>query len=657
MDEPTVPRNAVERPVVVFDGDCGFCRLWVARWRHRTGDGVEYEPFQNPEIAARFPAVSRVDFARAVHLIEPGGRVSSGALAVLRLFALGRAEPEREGRPKILGAALLAAYERVPGVASITEVGYRFVAAHRPLFTRLTTLLWGPTTEPSTFALPAWCFRRLLGLVYLAAFWSLGRQVLGLIGHDGILPASLYLDEARSWATTAQVGLDRFRIVPTLCWFSVSDAWLSGLCFSGAGLAVLLILGIVPLLVLPLLWLIYLSLSVVGRDFLSYQWDALLLEAGFLAIFIAPAVVRDRLRDAPEPPRLGVWLLLWLLVRLMVGSGAVKLASGDPTWRNLTALSFHYETQPIPTPVAWSAHHLPLWFHKASAVAVFGIEIFAPLLVIAPRRPRLAAFVLLAGLQALMALTGNYAFFNLLSASLAIFLIDDAALARLVPARLERGAAGPKAAHGSGPQWNRPRGVGARLQRGVLLVVAVVTLPVSVLAFGRSAGVELAGLPLLAEMAAIVEPFRSVNTYGLFAVMTTTRPEIVIEGSDDGVTWQPYEFKYKAGDLGRRPPWVAPHQPRLDWQMWFAALGQYESERWFEPFCRRLLEGSPAVLRLIAHDPFAGRPPRYVRGVLYRYRFSDGSARRASGVWWTRERLGYYSPMLSLARRGAESGR
>jgi hypothetical protein len=179
-----------------------------------------------------------------------------------------------------------------------------------------------------------------------------------------------------------------------------------------------------------------------------------------------------------------------------------------------------------------------------------------------------------------------------------------------------------------------------------MIVAAVVTPPVSLVAFGRSAGVELGGLPILAELTAAVEPFRSVNTYGLFAVMTTTRPEIVVEGSDDGTTWQAYEFRYKAGRLDRRPPWVAPHQPRLDWQMWFAALGRYESERWFQQFCARLLQGSPAVLRLLAYDPFNGRPPRYVRGVVYRYRFTGVSA---GDAWWRRELLGDYSPTLSLS--------
>jgi lipase maturation factor 1 len=480
----------------------------------------------------------------------------------------------------------------------------------------------------STYAVAGWLFGRLLGVIYLIAFWSLARQVIGLIGHDGVLPARTYMDSAREWASAEHIGIDRFRLLPTLCWISTSDAFLEALCAGGAALATLLIAGVAPVVVLPLLWLTYLSLSVVGQDFLSFQWDALLLETGFLAIFIVPAVVRERLRDAADPPRLGVWLLLWLLFRLMVGSGAIKLASGDPTWRNLTALTFHYETQPIPTPLSWYALHLPVWWHKASTAAVLGTELLVPLLILGPRRSRTIACVLLVGLQTLIALTGNYAFFNLLAASLCVFLLDDRTLARFVRAPPIRAT--------------------SRLRRGVLIAVAVVTLPASALEFARSLGVDIAGLPPVTAMAALVSPFRSVNSYGLFAIMTTTRPEIIIEGSDDGAQWTRYDFKYKAGDLKRRPPWVAPHQPRLDWQMWFAALGRYEAEPWFQNFCVRLLEGSPDVLGLLEGNPFPVHPPRYVRAVLHRYRFSDASARRDAGVWWTDERLGDYSPVLSL---------
>ena len=464
------------------------------------------------------------------------------------------------------------------------------------------------------------------------------------MGHNGILPAG------------------------------VGDTWLRDVCFGGVALALLLIAGIAPAALLPLLWAAYLSLSRLCGPFLSFQWDALLLETGLLAIFIAPAVWRDRLRTAADPQRLAIWLMWWLLFRLMVGSGAVKLASGDPTWRTLTALTFHYETQPIPTAVAWYAHHLPVWFHKGSTAGVLAIELFAPFLIIGTRRLRALAFGLLVGLQTLIALTGNYAFFNLLSVALCLFLLDDEVFGGAGPQRTARLSAehcGSPAAFAppalrrapearskihSERRWERlavhllsgrPAALG-RLRHAALIAVAVVTVPVSALAFTSSIGIELPFWPLIAPVADLIAPLRSVNRYGLFAVMTTMRPEIIVEGSDDGEQWLAYEFRYKAGDVTRRPPWVAPLQPRLDWQMWFAALGRYDDEPWVQNFFARLLEGSPEVLRLLERDPFRGRPPRYVRGVLYRYHFADAAARPKDGVWWTRERLGVFSPVMSL---------
>jgi len=481
-----------------------------------------------------------------------------------------------------------------------------------------------------TAARANWTFLRLLGLVYVVAFWSLSRQVTGLIGAEGILPAHAYMDSARAFVAAQNIGVDRYRLLPTLCWMSASDAFLRGLTFAGIGLGVLLVAGVLPAVVLPLLWIDYLSLSVVAREFLSYQWDALLLEAGLLAIFVAPLVLVERVRSPVAPPRLGVWLMLWLVFRLMFGSGVVKLASGDPTWRNLTALTFHYETQPIPTPLAWYAHQLPLWFQKASTAATLVIELIAPFFIAAPRRLRTIAFALFVALQLLIAVTGNYAFFNILSASLCVYVLAD------------------RESVGAGRLFQSGRFV-QRLRDALLVAVAIVTVPISATMFVARMGIALPIYPLIAPVADFIEPLRSVNTYGLFAVMTTTRPEIVVEGSNDGERWQPYEFADKAGDVRRPPPWVAPHQPRLDWQMWFAALGDASGEPWFKRFCQRLLAGAPDVLRLMAHDPFAGRPPRFIRAVLYQYHYAPADEHRR-GIWWTRERLGDYMPAVSADR-------
>jgi len=483
-----------------------------------------------------------------------------------------------------------------------------------------------------TYGHAAWLFRRLLGVTYLFAFWSLATQIHGLIGHDGILPAADYMAQVREFAARNGLGLDRFRLVPTLFWINASDGFLESVCLGGVVLAAMLIAGIAPAIVLPLLWIAYLSLSAIGQDFLGFQWDALLLETGFLAIFAVPSTLRDRPKRAPDPNPLTRWLFWMLIVKLMVSSGAIKLASGDSTWRDLTAVSFHYETQPIPTPVAWYANQLPLWFQKGTTAAVIVLEIFAPMLVVFGRAARVTSFALLAGLQVLIAVTGNYAFFNLLTIALLIWLLDDRTLALVT-----REPAASLAAV-------RTR---SRLSMAIPVVVAVATLPVSSLQFARSFGIDLRAIPLVGESARVIAPFRSVNSYGLFAVMTTTRPEILVEGSEDGTSWKPYEFRYKAGDVKRRPPWIAPFQPRLDWQMWFAALGSFSEENWFQAFCERLLEGSPDVLGLIDGNPFPASPPRFLRARLFQYHFSDRATRQTSGAWWTSQLLGDYAPIVS----------
>jgi hypothetical protein len=457
-----------------------------------------------------------------------------------------------------------------------------------------------------------------------------------LIGHDGILPAQEFMETVARWADVRQVGIDRFRFVPTLCWLSTSDAFLEGLSVGGACLAALMAVGAAPILTAPVLWVAYLSLVVVCQEFLSYQWDALLLEAGFLAILLAPITWWDGCHRASDPRRVARWLLWWLLFRLMFGSGVVKLASGDPTWRGLTALVVHYETQPLPTPLAWYAAAAPLWFHRASTAAVLGIELIVPWMIFGPRRLRLSAGVVLIIFQLLIALTGNYAFFNLLTIALTVLLFDDASLGRIQ--RLVRlPARAAQRPHRRWPAW-------------AAITAAIFTVPVSVVILAGQLGVRLPASDLVAPLMSALDPVRIVNPYGLFAVMTTTRPEIIVEGSNDGVRWLPYEFHDKPGDVLRRPPWVAPFQPRLDWQMWFAALGRYEQESWFQRFCLQLLVGSPPVLNLLATNPFPGKPPQFVRGVLYQYTFADETAHRLERRWWRREQLRLFSPVLSLGR-------
>ncbi len=476
-------------------------------------------------------------------------------------------------------------------------------------------------------------FLRLVGLVYLAAFASLWVQIDGLVGSRGILPAAELLD----WVG-ARAGVERYWLLPTLLWLNASDAVLHAVCASGVLLALLLMLELAPVPVLALLYALYLSLVNVGQVFLQFQWDSLLLETGFLALFLAPLAWRVRPGDEPHP--LAVWLLRWLLARLMLSSGIVKLASGDPTWRSLAALRYHYWTQPLPTWIGWWAHHLPDWFQTTSCALMFVVELAVPLLVFAPRRLRVASFFPLVGLQLLIAATGNYAFFNLLTMSLCVLVLDDAALPAWLRGKPLSLPMETSEAQAAPPAAGRRR----RWPLAVLAPVAAAVLLVSVSVSAATVGLaRLVPQPLFA-LYRTAGPFGLVNSYGLFAVMTTERQEIVVEGSDDGVTWRPYEFRWKPGDPRRAPAFVAPHQPRLDWQMWFAALGTCAENRWVLRLLDRIGSGSPPVLGLLATNPFPGRPPRLLRTVVYDYRFADVATHRKDGAWWVRELRGPYCP-------------
>jgi predicted DCC family thiol-disulfide oxidoreductase YuxK len=610
-----------DRPIMIYDGDCSFCRRWVARCRVLTGDRVAYAPSQ--EAAGSFPQIPAGEFQRAVQVVEPDGRVLPGAAGIFRAL------DEVPGR-RWMGWA----YRHLPGARPVCDAAYRLVAGHRRVASLFTTLLWGGHVEPPAYHLSRWLFIRLIGVVYLIAFWSLWVQVPGLIGSDGILPAAPFLA-----AVERYIGVDRFWRLPTLCWLGAGDDALQLLCGAGMVASGLLVAGVLPPVMLAGLWAIYLSLVNVGQDFLSFQWDALLLEAGLLAVFVAPWQVFPRPEAEKPPPAAFLWLVRWLLFRLMVLSGLTKLVSGDATWRGLTALNYHYETQPLPTALAWHAHQLPEWFQRSSVLIMFVIEIGVPLLIFGPRRLKQAAFFLLAGLQALIAATGNYCFFNLLTVVLCIPLLDDAFLRRCLP---RRWAGRFPATWIPGPPWRWRRLPAALL--AVLLGLAA-TL---------EAWEELGGASLPRPVVACMDrlrPFRSINGYGLFRVMTTHRPEILLEGSADGVTWQEYGFRWKPGDAFRRPGFNAPHQPRLDWQMWFAALSAPERPPWFMAFARRVLEGSPEVLNLLGSNPFPDRPPVYLRAQLYDYHFTRRSETEPGGPWWRRELADTYLPPVSLRPR------
>jgi predicted DCC family thiol-disulfide oxidoreductase YuxK len=585
-------------PLLIFDGDCQFCRRWIARWQQHTGDKITYRPFQ--ELAdTEFPEIPRADFAEAVHFLETDGTVTRGAQAVCR----------SRGRGGL--------YEKLPGFAAVSEWAYRRVARNRALFSLLTQLLWGrEVTEPSR-AFTAEVFLRGLGLIYFIAFASWWTQMSGLIGSNGIAPVEQWLEHYRA------TGVRAFWQAPSVFWIAGSDPALHVACGVGVALAGCVLAGKFVPPALCGLWALYLSFMNVSSVFLGYQWDALLLETGFLAMGLAAW-------RRPEPPALVIWLLRWLAFRLMFCSGIVKLVSGDVAWNSLTALSYHYFTQPLPPWTAWYAQQLPAWFQRACCAVMFGIELILPFFLFLPRRPRIVAAAGFALLMFLISVTGNYCFFNLLTILLCVPLLDDRVFGRAgLPAATPRRWA----------NW-----VGAPVAAMILLITIPALFQTCRLRMNWPGWIVRAHV----FAAQLFWPLHSVNTYGLFAVMTTSRPEIILEGSADGATWRPYEFKYKPGALTRRPSFVWPHQPRLDWQMWFAALGHYQHNPWFINFCARLLEGKPAVTRLVAVNPFPDAPPKLIRALRYEYRFTDPATRRATGQWWTRELTGPYCPTLSL---------
>jgi predicted DCC family thiol-disulfide oxidoreductase YuxK len=580
---------------LIYDGDCGFCRQSVARWRKLTADSISAVPYQ--EAAAEFPNIPVANFQRSVHYIEDH-QVWTGAEAIF------------ESLRDVPGYGWLCwSYRHVPLFAALSDLVYREVAGHRKTATRFTRILWGAPIEEPTYRTSVWIFQRALALIYLIAFVSFAVQVRGLIGSQGILPAGQYFQAVRA---SEPSGIAAFLDAPSLFWWSSSDAFLVSVCWIGAGLAIVSALGFFVRPVFAALFVLYLSLTTAGQVFMGYQWDFLLLEAGFLAIFLTPSWPR-------------VWLFHWLLFRLMFESAAVKLLSHDPTWANLTALNYHFQTQPLPTVLAWYAAQAPLWLLKFSTGSVFFIEGIVPFLIFGPRRMKQFAAVMIVLLQVLIFLTGNYTFFNLLTISLCILLIDDRFWGRL-----SRGA-------------NPSETIRSRLVTATLFaVVLVISCTELTNMFSRDLFAPAR------RFAAWAAPFGIVNSYGLFANMTTLRIEIDVQGSLDGETWQSYVFPDKPGDIHRRPGWVAPYQPRLDWQMWFAALGNYQQNPWFGNFAVRLLTASPDVLHLLAYDPFGGRPPKFVRSLAYEYKFTTFVERNNAHIWWRRDLKGLYLPPVSL---------
>jgi hypothetical protein len=465
--------------------------------------------------------------------------------------------------------------------------------------------------EPQPYFRARWIFLRALGGIFFSAFYSLYFQVHGLIGPKGILPVTSYLPAAR-----AALGWRAYRYIPSLLWFGASDLALSILVWVGLAASLAIIFNLWPRVAIAVAGMCFLSFVSAAQEFSSYQSDGMLLEAAFLSLFFAPPRLLPRLGVAHPPMRAALFLLQWEWFRIYFESGVVKILSGEEQWRNLTAMDKYYENGPLPTWIGWYVQHWPHTFHAFTAALTLIVELIVVWLLFLPRRSRLICFCITTPLQIGIILTANYAFLNYLVLFLGFLLLDDRDLRSKAPVRTP-------APH-----------------RAPIAVVILLTL-----FFFTSIAMFFSPY-----VAGLVEPFRIVNNYGLFAIMTRARYEIEFQGSNDLVHWTPYPFRYKPQNVRERPAIYAPYQPRFDWNLWFASLGTIDENRWIMNVQVRLLENSEPVLRLFRSNPFPARPPVAIRVVMWQYWFSTREEKERTGVWWDRKFVGLYAP--TAVRRG-----
>lgn len=471
------------------------------------------------------------------------------------------------------------------------------------------------------YALTRFFVLRALGFVYCAAFASLVWQVLPLLGAHGLTPVATHV--AR---TVAELGSRSaaFWAEPSLFyWVSPSDGLLLALAWLGLALSLALLLGASNAFALFALFVLYRSFVGVGQLWYGYGWELLLIETGFLAVFLCP-LTRVRPLATRAPPLAAIWLFRWLACRVMLGAGLIKLR-GDPCWRALTCLDFHFETQPLPNPLSPFFHALPHSVLAAGVAFNHLCELVLPLCVFAPRKLRMISALSMIAFQLMLIASGNLSFLNWLTIVPLLACFDDRALARVSPRA-----------------WSLWATRALSVSRAQRITAAVLSVLIVLLSIGPVVNM----LSRRQRMNAAFEPFFLVNSYGAFGGVGRERHELILEGTRDelgpAARWQAYEFPFKPGDPRRPHPIVSPLQPRLDWQLWFAAMSSAEDEPWLLHLVWKLLHADPAVRPLLARDPFGDIPPRYLRILRYRYRFAP----LADDAYWRRELEGVWLPPL-----------
>ncbi len=487
---------------------------------------------------------------------------------------------------------------------------------------------WEP--DDSQYWLTRVVFLRFLGFIYFIAFFSLAKQLGPLIGSNGLLPANLYLERLE---TAYGSGLSSFLKVPTVFWADCSDPVLYAFCYVGVVLAVLLFCGFGNGILLVLIWFLYMSFVHIGQLFYGYGWEMLLLEVGFLAIFLRPPLRTGFLPLRAPPPKVVFWMLRWVLFRVMFGAGLIKLR-GDECWRDLTCMVYHYETQPIPNPISWYLHQMPLWMHQAGVIWNHFIELIVPWLLFGPRIVRIIAGVLLVSFQLMLIISGNLSWLNWLTIAVCIACFDDKVLKFLFSKKFL--AAYDHAKSIASSSWARK--ICLCVLTGLIAYLSI--KPIQNLTSREQ------------KMNSSFDRLHLVNTYGAFGHIGKKRYEIIMAGTTDKVAsssskWLEYEFKCKPGDIYRRPILVAPFHYRVDWQIWFAAMQNYQTNPWLIHLVYKLLQNDEGALTLIDKNPFdKTSPPKLIRLELYEYEFTDFND--DTGAWWRRKRLGLYAPPLSL---------